>query len=126
MSANSQSQSQRKKGFYNGAFCIESRLALHLHVVVFFFQFCLALYHLTWEEGAGLCASSAFVCYFAHINLCLFPLPLPLAEACACGTLWTFVQGSPFITLCLGSTELDRVISESCYKGIIYKETIGK
>ena len=29
------------------------------------------------------------------------------------------VQGSPFIMLCLGSIELDRVISELCYKGII-------
>ena len=29
------------------------------------------------------------------------------------------VQGSPFITLCLGSIELDSVISEPCYKGII-------
>ena len=29
------------------------------------------------------------------------------------------VQGSPFITLCLGSIELNRVISEPCYKGII-------
>ena len=29
------------------------------------------------------------------------------------------VQGSPFITLCLGSIELDGVISEPCYKGII-------
>ena len=29
------------------------------------------------------------------------------------------VKGSPFITLCLGSIELDRVISEPCYKGII-------
>ena len=29
------------------------------------------------------------------------------------------VQGSPFIMLCLGSIELDRVISEPCYKGII-------
>ena len=28
------------------------------------------------------------------------------------------VQGSPFIKLCLGSTELDRVISEPCYKEI--------
>ena len=32
--------------------------------------------------------------------------------------LW-YVQGSPFITLCLGSIELDHVISEPCYKGII-------
>ena len=30
------------------------------------------------------------------------------------------IQGSPFITLCLGSIELDRVISELCYKGIIF------
>ena len=29
------------------------------------------------------------------------------------------IQGSPFITLCLGSIELDRVISEPCYKGIL-------
>ena len=29
------------------------------------------------------------------------------------------IQRSPFITLCLGSIELDRVISEPCYKGII-------
>ena len=29
------------------------------------------------------------------------------------------VQDSPFITLCLGSTELDHVISELCYKEII-------
>ena len=29
------------------------------------------------------------------------------------------VQRSPFIMLCLGSVELDRVISEPCYKGII-------
>ena len=29
------------------------------------------------------------------------------------------IQGSPFIMLCLGSIELDRVISEPCYKGII-------
>ena len=29
------------------------------------------------------------------------------------------LHGSPFITLCLGSIELDRVISELCYKGII-------
>ena len=29
------------------------------------------------------------------------------------------IQGSPFITLCLGSIKLDRVISEPCYKGII-------
>ena len=29
------------------------------------------------------------------------------------------IQGSPFITLYLGSTELERVISEPCYKGII-------
>ena len=29
------------------------------------------------------------------------------------------VQGSPFITLCLGSIELGRVISEPCYKEII-------
>ena len=29
------------------------------------------------------------------------------------------IQGSPIITLCLGSIELDRVISEPCYKGII-------
>ena len=29
------------------------------------------------------------------------------------------LQGSPFITLCLGSIELDCVISEPCYKGII-------
>ena len=36
------------------------------------------------------------------------------------------VQSSPFIMLCLGSIELDRVISEPCYKGIIYIETIGK
>ena len=28
------------------------------------------------------------------------------------------IQGSPFITLCLGSIEMDRVISEPCYKGI--------
>ena len=29
------------------------------------------------------------------------------------------LQGSPFITLCLGSIELDRVISEPCYKRTI-------
>ena len=29
------------------------------------------------------------------------------------------IQGSPFITLCLGSIELDPVISEPCYKGIV-------
>ena len=29
------------------------------------------------------------------------------------------LQGSPFITPCLGSIELDRVISEPCYNGII-------
>ena len=29
------------------------------------------------------------------------------------------VQGSPFITLRLGSIELDCVISELCYKGVI-------
>ena len=29
------------------------------------------------------------------------------------------LQGSTFVTLCLGSIELDRVISEPCYKGII-------
>ena len=29
------------------------------------------------------------------------------------------IQGSPFITLCLGSIELDRVISEPCYNRII-------
>ena len=29
------------------------------------------------------------------------------------------LQSSPFITLCLGSIELDHVISEPCYKGII-------
>ena len=29
------------------------------------------------------------------------------------------LQGSPFITLCLGSIELDCVISEPCNKGII-------
>ena len=33
---------------------------------------------------------------------------------------------SLYITLCLGSIELDRVISEPCYKGIFYKETVGK
>ena len=31
----------------------------------------------------------------------------------------THVQDSPFITLCLGSIQLDRVISERCYNGII-------
>ena len=38
------------------------------------------------------------------------------------------IQDSPFITLCMGSSiELDRVISEPCYKGLTsYKETIGK
>ena len=30
------------------------------------------------------------------------------------------VQGSPFIMLCLGFIELDRVISELCYKGIMF------
>ena len=44
-------------------------------------------------------------------------------------TLWSWhmvltfclkkLQGSPFITLCLGSIKLDHVISESCCKGII-------
>ena len=34
-------------------------------------------------------------------------------------TIIITIQGSPFITLCLGSIELDRVISEPCYKGII-------
>ena len=29
------------------------------------------------------------------------------------------VEDSPFITLCLGSIELDHVISEPCYKRII-------
>ena len=29
------------------------------------------------------------------------------------------MQDSPFITLCLGSIEMDRVISEPCYKGMI-------
>ena len=29
------------------------------------------------------------------------------------------LQDSPFVTLCLGSIELDRVISELYYKGII-------
>ena len=36
------------------------------------------------------------------------------------------VQGSPFKTLCLGSIELDRVISEPCYKGIILQRNTGK
>ena len=36
------------------------------------------------------------------------------------------IQGSPFLTLCLGSIELDRVISELCYKGIIlYRNHLG-
>ena len=32
---------------------------------------------------------------------------------------WLIEHGSPFITVCLGPTELDRVINELCYKGII-------
>ena len=36
------------------------------------------------------------------------------------------IQGSPFITLCLGSIELDRVISEPCYKGIILERNYWK
>ena len=36
------------------------------------------------------------------------------------------VQGSPFITPCLGSIELDRVISELCYKGIILYRNFKK
>ena len=36
------------------------------------------------------------------------------------------VQGSPCVTICLGSIELDHVISEPCFIGILYKETIGK
>ena len=35
------------------------------------------------------------------------------------GFLSNNIQGSPFITLCLGSIELDGVISEPSYKGII-------
>ena len=31
-----------------------------------------------------------------------------------------YIQGSPFITLCLGSIELDCVISDPCYKGIFF------
>ena len=34
-------------------------------------------------------------------------------------TSFSQLQGSPFVMLCLGSIELDCVISEPCYKGII-------
>ena len=34
------------------------------------------------------------------------------------------VQGSPFIKLCLGSIELDCVISEPRYKGILFIKTL--
>ena len=60
----------------------------------------------------------------SKINLNMY-VSLP----CWCACLWsvhvydlkntTVVHGSPFITLCLGSIELDCVISEPCYKGII-------
>ena len=35
-------------------------------------------------------------------------------------------QGSPFIMLCLGSVQPDRVISEPYYKGIILKRNYRK
>ena len=31
------------------------------------------------EEGAGLCASRAFVCLFAPVNVCPFSLPLGIS-----------------------------------------------
>ena len=43
----------------------------------------------------------------------------PRFKFCFPEPLLIMVQGSPFIMLCLGSIELDRVISEPCYKGII-------
>ena len=39
---------------------------------------------------------------------------------------YLYVQGSPFITLCLGPIELDHVISEPCYKGIILQRNYRK
>ena len=36
------------------------------------------------------------------------------------------VQSSPFIKLCLGSKEMDRVINELCYIGIILQSNYGK
>ena len=45
-----------------------------------------------------------------HKNVCCrYSLELPQHQS----------KGSPFITLCLGSIEMDRVISEPCYNGII-------
>ena len=49
------------------------------------------------EEGAGLCASRAFVCLFLHVLVCHFSLPLGvggwlrLDAVCDCGTPWTFL-----------------------------------
>ena len=45
------------------------------------------------EEGAGLCASRAFVC-FARVCLCPFSLPLGcrgMAAVCDCGIPWTLL-----------------------------------
>ena len=47
------------------------------------------------EEGAGLCASRAFVCLFVLYVLVfvifLFLLVLGVASVCDCGTPWTFL-----------------------------------
>ena len=45
------------------------------------------------EEGAGLCASRAFVCCFVHVSFCHFfssSWCRGLATVCDCGTSWTF------------------------------------
>ena len=59
--------------FYYGPFHVESCPALCSHVCAVLFSIVITSHG---EDGDGLCASHAFLVYFACVNFCPFSLPL--------------------------------------------------
>ena len=89
-----------------GAFRVESCLALCPVFFFFFFFFFSVLFSIAitslGEEGAGVCASRAFVCLFCtrqFLSIFSSSRCQRLAAACDCSTLWTFLLTPLYIVL---------------------------